>query len=161
MKPAATGRVNLHARTTGLFTVDKELIDSINHVDPAVTIATVAAFAPVVAGQMVATVKIIPFAVPEAVVDWIVSITADRTIFEVHPYRAWSVGVVQTVLPSVKESVLDKTRRVTEARLAHGMQLLYTTDLPLKTVAARAGYRSAASFSRRFAEQYGLAPTDI
>ena len=48
-----------------------------------------------------------------------------------------------------------------EARLAHGMQLLYTTDLPLKTVAARAGYRSAASFSKRFAEQYGLAPTDI
>ncbi|MDV6191601.1 helix-turn-helix transcriptional regulator [Stenotrophomonas geniculata] len=50
---------------------------------------------------------------------------------------------------------------LTEARLAHGMQLLYTTDLPLKTVAARAGYRSAASFSKRFAEQYGLAPTDI
>lgn len=50
---------------------------------------------------------------------------------------------------------------LTEARLAHGMQLLYTTDLPLKTVAARAGYRFAASFSKRFAEQYGLAPTDI
>lgn len=50
---------------------------------------------------------------------------------------------------------------LTEARLAHGMQLLYTTDLPLKTVAARAGYRSVASFSKRFAEQYGLAPTDI
>lgn len=50
---------------------------------------------------------------------------------------------------------------LTEARLAHGMTLLYTTDLPLKTVAARAGYRSAASFSKRFAEQYGLAPTDI
>ncbi|SFR85707.1 transcriptional regulator, AraC family [Stenotrophomonas maltophilia] len=50
---------------------------------------------------------------------------------------------------------------LTEARLAHAMQLLYTTDLPLKTVAARAGYRSAASFSKRFAEQYGLAPTDI
>ncbi|WP_311028260.1 molybdopterin-binding/glycosyltransferase family 2 protein [Mesorhizobium koreense] len=118
VKPAATGRVNLHAKTTGVFTVDKELVDSINHVDPAVTIATVAAFAPVVAGQMVATVKIIPFAVPEAVVDWIASLTADHTIFEVHPYRAWSVGVVQTVLPSVKQSVLDKTRRVTEARLA-------------------------------------------
>ncbi len=50
---------------------------------------------------------------------------------------------------------------LTEARLAHGMTLLYTTDLPLKTVAARAGYRSAASFSKRFAERYGLAPTDI
>jgi len=50
---------------------------------------------------------------------------------------------------------------LTEARLAHGMTLLYTTDLPLKTVAARAGYRSAASFSKRFAQRYGLAPTDI
>lgn len=50
---------------------------------------------------------------------------------------------------------------LTEARLAHGMNLLYTTDLPLKTVAARAGYRSAASFSKRFAEQYGLSPSEI
>jgi molybdenum cofactor cytidylyltransferase len=118
VKPAATGRVNLHAVNAGLFTVDKELVDSINHIDPAVTIATVAAFASVAAGQMVATVKIIPYAVPEAIVEWIVTLAAGHDIFAVHPYRPWSVGVIQTVLPSVKPSVLDKTLRVTEARLA-------------------------------------------
>jgi len=48
-----------------------------------------------------------------------------------------------------------------EARLAHAMSLLYTTTLPLKSVAARAGYRSLASFNKRFVERYGLAPADI
>jgi len=50
---------------------------------------------------------------------------------------------------------------VADARLACAMQLLYTTTWPVKTVAARVGYRSAASFSRRFAERFGLAPADI
>ena len=34
-----------------------------------------------------------------------------------HPYRPFRVGVVQTMLPSIKSSVLDKTLRVTEERL--------------------------------------------
>lgn len=55
---------------------------------------------------------------------------------------------------SVRELVAD-------ARLAHAMQLLYTTRLPLKTVAARAGYRSLGSFNKRFAARYGLEPAAI
>lgn len=50
---------------------------------------------------------------------------------------------------------------ITDARLAHAMGLLYTTRLPLKTVAARAGYRSLGSFNKRFAERYGLEPAAI
>lgn len=50
---------------------------------------------------------------------------------------------------------------ITDARLAHAMGLLYTTRLPLKTVAARVGYRSLGSFSKRFAERYGLEPAAI
>ncbi|WP_313217056.1 helix-turn-helix transcriptional regulator [Stenotrophomonas sp.] len=50
---------------------------------------------------------------------------------------------------------------ITDARLAHAMNLLYTTRLPLKTVAARVGYRSLGSFSRRFAARYGLEPAAI
>ena len=36
----------------------------------------------------------------------------------VKPFRPMRVGLVQTVLPGVKDSVLAKTVRVTEARLA-------------------------------------------
>ena len=50
---------------------------------------------------------------------------------------------------------------ITDARLAHAMGLLYTTRLPLQTVAARVGYRSLGSFNKRFAERYGLEPAAI
>ncbi|WP_024891705.1 helix-turn-helix transcriptional regulator [Luteimonas huabeiensis] len=50
---------------------------------------------------------------------------------------------------------------IASARLAHALELLYTTRWPLKTVAARVGYRSTASFVRRFAQRYGLDPGRI
>ncbi|WP_192384714.1 NTP transferase domain-containing protein [Mesorhizobium silamurunense] len=117
-KPAATGRVNLHAETAGVFTVDAKMVNAINAVDPAITIATLAQHAPVEKGQMVATVKIIPFAVAASLVDAVTKICAGGEIFAVNAYRPVNVGVIQTTLPGVKQSVLDKTLRVTEARLA-------------------------------------------
>ncbi|TIS54947.1 MAG: 4-diphosphocytidyl-2C-methyl-D-erythritol kinase [Mesorhizobium sp.] len=117
-KPAATGRVNLHAAAAGIFTVDAAVIDAINAVDPTITIATLAQHAPVEKGQMVATVKIIPFAVASALVDAVARICAGGEIFAVNPYQPVRVGVIQTVLPGLKPSMLDKTLRVTEARLA-------------------------------------------
>jgi molybdenum cofactor cytidylyltransferase len=117
-KPAATGRVNLYAETAGVFTVDRAMIDAMNRVDPAITIATLAEFAAVEAGQMVATVKIIPFAVKAALVDAVTPIAAGRRAFAVKPFRPMKVGMVQTVLPGIKDSVLAKTVKITEARLA-------------------------------------------
>ncbi|WP_315919683.1 molybdopterin-binding/glycosyltransferase family 2 protein [Mesorhizobium sp. SP-1A] len=116
-RPPATGRVNLHATVSGVFTVDKDLIDSINMVDPDITVATMPPFAPMIEGQMVATIKIIPFAVPEAMLQRAIELARRREAFRMHPYTPLKVGVVQTVLPSIKASVLDKTLRVTEERI--------------------------------------------
>lgn len=118
VKPAATGRVNLHAREAGVFVVDKALVDAINAVDPSITLATLPQHAAVEKGQMVATVKIIPFAVPGDVVEKVVSMCTSRKAFSAMPFRPRRLAIVQTVLPGVKDSVLDKTVRVTEARLA-------------------------------------------
>jgi molybdenum cofactor cytidylyltransferase len=118
VRPPSTGRVNLHAREAGVFTVDAAMIDAINAVDPAVTIATLANFAAVEQGQMVATVKIIPFAVPNDTVEVVTELCAGGEIFAVHPFSPKRVGIVQTVLPGIKDSVLAKTTRITEARLA-------------------------------------------
>ena len=117
-KPAATGRVNLHACESGLFTVDHKLVDRLNAIDPAITLATVAAFKAVEKGDMVATVKIIPFAVGRSVVEEAGTLVAQSEIFAVHPYRPAKVSLVQTTLPSLKESILSKTMRVMAARLA-------------------------------------------
>ena len=117
-KPAATGRVNLHAQAAGVFTVDRALIDAVNAVDPSITLATVAEYSAVSAGQMVATVKIIPFAVAANLIDQVARLCAGREAFAVAPFMPKRVGLIQTLLPGVKASVLDKTVRVTEARLA-------------------------------------------
>jgi molybdenum cofactor cytidylyltransferase len=120
LSPAATGRVNIHAKHDGLFIVSKVLIDAINRVDPAITIATLAQFAPVMRGQMVATVKIIPFAVPDeklTQIEHMLKSSADTT-FKVAPWRPLRVGLVTTLLASLKDDVIEKTNRVLQARLA-------------------------------------------
>jgi molybdenum cofactor cytidylyltransferase len=60
-----TGRVNLFAASPGVLLIDAAKIDAVNDVDEAVTIATLPHFRRVGAGEMIATVKIIPFAVRE------------------------------------------------------------------------------------------------
>ena len=46
-----------------MLVVDRAAVDRINGVDEAITFATLAAFKPVVEGEMIATVKLIPFGV--------------------------------------------------------------------------------------------------
>lgn len=60
---AATGRANLFAEVRGVVDFDRRRLDALNMVDEAVAVATVAPYDLVEPGQMVATVKIIPFAV--------------------------------------------------------------------------------------------------
>lgn len=115
--PASTGRVNLHALQAGVFTVERATVDAFNAVDPAITLATLPEFATVERGQMVATVKIIPFAVPAAKVAQAIAALGDRQVFAVHGFTARRVGLVQTELPTVKASVLDKTARLLADRL--------------------------------------------
>ncbi|WP_159586587.1 NTP transferase domain-containing protein [Chelativorans xinjiangense] len=129
-RPPATGRVNLHASEAGVFLVERAVIDAINGIDPAITIATLEPFATVEAGQMVATVKIIPFAVPENLVAQAETACAAREAFSVKPFAPRRVGLVQSVLPGVKPSVLDKTARITEARLARSASRLTGEDRP-------------------------------
>ncbi|WP_448205076.1 NTP transferase domain-containing protein [Azospirillum sp. sgz302134] len=115
---AFTGRVNLFAETRGLFVPDAARIDALNLMDESVTVATLPAFAPVEPGQMVATVKIIPFAAPRAVVDGAeAQASAGTPALSVAPFRSLTAALIQTRLPGVKDSVLDKSVSVTRERL--------------------------------------------
>jgi len=118
VRGAATGRVNLHAAAAGVFTVDRAVIDALNTITPSITLATLADFRAVEAGQMVATVKIIPFAVPAFQVDAAIALAGFRRALGVHPFRALRVALIQTELPTLKQSVMDKTRELTAVRLA-------------------------------------------
>jgi len=114
-----TGRANLFAKTRGLLVFDPERLDRLNLVDETVTLGTLPPFATVEPKQMVATVKIIPFAAPEtAVARCIEAAAADGPLLRVAPFVPRAVGLVQTRLAGIKQSILDKTRQVTEGRLA-------------------------------------------
>ncbi len=114
---AFTGRANLYAEASGLALVDTAAIDAINLIDEAITVATVPAFEEVEPGQMLATVKIIPFAVPRAVLDRCLAEIHDRRI-GVAAYRPARAGLISTALPDTKPSVLAKTESVMADRLA-------------------------------------------
>src|SRR5271169_5318861 len=83
---AFTGRANLFARSAGILVVDRDPIDQLNRVDEAITVATLSAYKPVVAGEMIATVKIIPFAVAATARDAALA-AAKRPVVRVAPYR--------------------------------------------------------------------------
>ncbi|MDO5289010.1 MAG: helix-turn-helix transcriptional regulator [Pseudomonadota bacterium] len=85
------------------------------------------------------------------------------------PARAWqsmdfeqALGISgATLRRRLAQEGTGLREEMAQARLACALDLLYTTRLPVKTVAARVGYRSAESFSRRFRQRYGLEPSAI
>jgi molybdenum cofactor cytidylyltransferase len=114
---ASTGRVNVYTIVNGLFRADRELIDRFNRVDPAITIACLADHAAVQAGDMVATIKIIPLAVRAETVEAARAVLAGGAAVRVKPYKSHSVSLIQTQLPQMKASVLDKTAQLLRRRL--------------------------------------------
>ena len=116
--PAATGRANLFAGRAGLFLPSRAVVDALNRVHPGITLATLPEFSAVEHGRMVATVKIIPLAVPRSALQEALVLLEAEPAFTLAPFRARSVGLVQTVLPATKPGVLDKTARALRDRLA-------------------------------------------
>jgi molybdenum cofactor cytidylyltransferase len=114
--PAFTGRSNLHAEIAGVLLVNQEGVDHFNHVDEAVTFATLPAFRAVRAGNMIGTVKIIPFAIPSGVQQ--AALAAAKPLVSIAPYQLKNVALVSTRLPGLAEKVIEKTIRVTANRLA-------------------------------------------
>ncbi|ASG22870.1 NTP transferase domain-containing protein [Nitrospirillum viridazoti] len=119
LTPATTGRVNVMAEAGGLLLVDAARLNRLNQMDEAVTVATAAAFAPLAPGAMAATIKIIPFAIPEGLATRVEQAARSEVpALRLAPWRGIRAGLVQTRLPGLKAVTLDKTVAVTEARLA-------------------------------------------
>lgn len=115
---AFTGRVNLFAAAAGVLSIDAAAIDALNCIDEAITVATLPALKAVVAGEMVGTVKIIPYGLPAAQVEQALAALEGLKPLAVAPYKPLRVAVISTLLPGLKPSVVDKTLRVMTERLA-------------------------------------------
>lgn len=122
---AATGRVNLFAEVEGVLRVCTERVDALNSVDEALTLATLPRFARVRPGRMVATVKVMPYAVAESVV-----VRAERALarsgaaLQVAPVVARRANLIVTRSPWTPEKLAGKGERAVQSRLdALGIRL--------------------------------------
>jgi molybdenum cofactor cytidylyltransferase len=109
---AFTGRVNIYAKQDGVARIDRDRIIVLNRIDEAITVATLSPFERVRAGQMIATVKIIPFGVPEAAVEkaeqWLAGNC--KPLLELAPFKPSKAYLIITELPGTKPNVLEKRR---------------------------------------------------
>ncbi|TXL72968.1 4-diphosphocytidyl-2C-methyl-D-erythritol kinase [Vineibacter terrae] len=112
-----TGRANLFASAAGIATVDVARIDALNALNEAITIATLPAFAVVTPKQMVATIKIIPFAAPRTAVQRALDLIGSTPLVAVAAFQPLKAGLVQTSLPGTRAKVLDKAVETTRARM--------------------------------------------
>ena len=117
LEPASTGRVNVHAGQSGLFSVEEGAVKAINGIDPGITLATLGNHEVVEKGRLVASLKIIPYALQGDVVEQSERLSLSGKI-KVLGFEQKRVSLIQTILGGTKTSVLDKTRRTLAARLA-------------------------------------------
>jgi len=142
-----TGRVNLFSEHDGLVTLDADAVNRVNAIDEGITIATLRPLDRVEKDQVVATVKIIPFAVTEANLSRAEAAARDAVpLLSVRPYRPRKVALVQTNLPGLKPSVAEKTNDVIAQRVeAMGSELAATLMVDHETSAIAAGLRQAVA----------------
>jgi molybdenum cofactor cytidylyltransferase len=114
----------------GIALIDAARVDRINAVDEAMTLATVAPYELVEPGQMLATVKVIPFSAPAAAVARCAEIAAEsEPLVRVASLRDKPVGLVMSRLPGTKPSILDKTVAAVRERVeALGSHLVAWLD---------------------------------
>lgn len=111
---AGAGRVNLRAGHAGIVALDAPAIDAMNRIDPGITLATVVPWKRMAAGGLVATIKIIPFAVPADLLERACAVAAGA--MALRGATIASATLIETRIDG--ETPPDKGRRSIVARLA-------------------------------------------
>ena len=117
-KRPGTGRSNIVSETFGMLIYDPECLNRINLEDEAITIAVMSPYTVVEAGQVVATVKIIPYSVDENTLTGIEKMRPSLpALLHVAVFNRLKIGFIQTFYPGMKETILNKTRKTLDSRL--------------------------------------------
>lgn len=116
---ALTGRCNLRASHAGLVEYEPSWLDQINLQHWQTTVGALAPYSKVEANQVVATVKIIPFAVPERILKDIQQAAKQgpNPGLRVHPFVPHRAGLVMSRLPSTSQTMLERAVKAQQTRL--------------------------------------------
>ena len=117
LSEAATGRVNIYAVGRGIVRFDREGLKQVNRIDEGITLACVQHNQLVEDGDMIATLKIIPYAIREDVVRVVERQAVGAPVLGFHRLTARPFALIQTRMEGMKPSVLTSTEKVTKQRL--------------------------------------------
>ncbi|MGI9380939.1 MAG: NTP transferase domain-containing protein [Methyloligellaceae bacterium] len=118
IRDAFTGRVNVYARSPGLVIINSDLVHRMNSIDPAITVATVKPWLPVETGQILATIKIIPFAVAAKSVEKVVELgTSGGPAIRVQAFGSFNAGLISSQVQGTQQKLIDKGYRAIDERL--------------------------------------------
>ncbi|MEQ6204232.1 molybdopterin-binding protein [Sulfitobacter sp. HNIBRBA2951] len=121
-----TGRVNLIAQAAGVAVLDVPALHAVNACDPMITVATVPAHHQLRKGDMVATIKIISYAVPEGAIA--TAVNAARGAVSVAPA---TLQTATLIISEIAGGAGDKGRSAIEDRLtALGVTLAQVIVVP-------------------------------
>ncbi|MSU91042.1 NTP transferase domain-containing protein [Rhodobacteraceae bacterium 2CG4] len=133
------GRVNLLADRPGVLRLDARAIHALNAVDPAITLATLPDLTRVSDAMMLATVKIIPYAVPGAALARAAAALGNAPVISVAPTELRTAELIVTRTPGFSDKLVDKGRRAVADRLAAlGVRLVRDEVVPHETGAVAA-----------------------
>jgi len=105
--PVFTGRVNLEAEAAGVIRLNTKAIRAVNAIDEGLTLATLPDLMRVASGQLVATVKIIPYGLDASIVARGAAALGVGAI-TLHPFGTGRAQLIMTRTPGFKESLLTK-----------------------------------------------------
>jgi molybdenum cofactor cytidylyltransferase len=111
------GRVNLPAQERGVLRVDASRLARINEWE-GISLATLPSHSVVLPRKIVATIKVIPFALPETVVCEVEAFLAETgPIIQLYPLRLRTAALILSSSPFVKERVINDFVPALQARI--------------------------------------------
>jgi molybdenum cofactor cytidylyltransferase len=129
---AASGRANALAGALGILRVDAVRLDQLNNLE-GLTVATLATHSPVRVSQIVATVKVIPFAMPEATIAEAEAIAAGGApLLRVDPLPARSVSLIFSGSPALRDRLTADFAPLLERLENLGAQVVSLDFVPLE-----------------------------
>ena len=128
IEKAFTGRSNILANESGLLVINEDNIRKFNEISNSITIATLNNNSKVTKGEMIATIKIIPFSVKEKSITDLKKINFKKSLY-IHPFLEKKCALLLT--HSNKENI--KLNSISEKRVKDRLQNLNCTLELIKT----------------------------
>ena len=147
LKGPSTGRVSLVALYRGVLRVDAERLSQVNGCE-GIAFATLPSYRIVEPGQTVATVKVIPYALPAAALDEVERVAGATPVIQVRELQPRAVGLIYAGLPSAEQKLVKSFGEPVQRRVsACGSRIAAVDSVHLTGVEDEAAL--AAAFRRQ------------